>query len=196
MRQSSLSSVAVVSFCLGALGHAPAAGADDPPPALRLRAFAVDLGSSRTPTRTGTLDIVIERWSTPEELRTLRSAVIEKGEEGLLSALQDLKRVGYIRGSTSIGWDIHFAHQQPVSDGGRRVVIATDRPMSFWEAANRPRSADYQFTLAEIRIRADGKGEGKLVPAAKVDYDEETNTLEIENYALEPVRLTEVRVEK
>ena len=38
-------------------------------------------------------------------------------------------------------WDLHFARNIK-TDEGRQVVIATDRPMSFWEAANRPRSAD------------------------------------------------------
>jgi hypothetical protein len=68
--------------------------------------------------------------------------------------------------------------------------------MSFWEAANQPRSADYAFTLAEVRLGPDGKGEGKLVPAAKIEYDQESKTLEIENYNTEPVRLTQVEVVK
>ena len=46
------------------------------------------------------------------------------------------------------------------------------------------------------RSGPDGKGEGKLVPAAKIDYDQESKTLEIENYNTEPVRLTEVQVVK
>lgn len=66
--------------------------------------------------------------------------------------------------------------------------------MSFWDLWHRPRSADYEFTLAEIRLGPDGRGEGKLVPAAKVAWDEATRTLVIEQYAIEPVRLTEVRV--
>jgi hypothetical protein len=41
--------------------------------------------------------------------------------------------------------------------------------MSFWEAANRPRSADYDFTLLDIRFDADGKGTGERTVAAKVN---------------------------
>ena len=47
--------------------------------------------------------------------------------------------------------------------------------------------------LAEMRIGAEGKGEGKLVPAAKVSYDQDTRTIEIEDYGIEPVRLTQIR---
>jgi hypothetical protein len=53
---------------------------------------------------------------------------------------------------------------------------------------------DYQFSLAEIRLGADGKGQGKAITAAKLTFNKETNTLEIENYEREPVRLNEVAV--
>jgi hypothetical protein len=140
----------------------------------------------------GTVDIVIERWSTDGERDRLVSVLKDKGPDALLSALQKMPRVGYIRTPTSIGWDLHFARSVKSAEG-RQVVIATDRPMSFWEAANRPRSADYDFTLVDIRFDPDGKGTGKLAVAAKVDYNEKTQTIEVENFGIEPVRLTEVR---
>jgi hypothetical protein len=107
-----------------------------------------------------------------------------------------MPRVGSIARTGQLGWDIRFAQQIAAGGGGRRIVIATDRPLSFWEASNQPRSADYAFTLAEVRLGPDGKGEGKLVPAAKIEYDQESKTLEIENYNTEPVRLTQVEVVK
>jgi hypothetical protein len=67
--------------------------------------------------------------------------------------------------------------------------------VSYWEAANSPRSADYDFTPGEIRISKDGKGTGKLVNAAKVSWNKETRTIEIENYDTEPVRLIELVAE-
>jgi len=162
---------------------------------LRLRAFAVNMSGAGGP-RTGTLEIVIERWSTDAEREKLRGLLIEKGSDALLRALQGIKpRAGYIRGSTSLGWDVQYAREQPSADGGRRVILATDRPMSFWELSNRPRSVEYEFTLAEIRLTKDGKGEGKLAPAAKISWDADTRTIEIENYGMEPVRLTQVQVE-
>lgn len=195
MTRSRLSSLLILSFLLAAFGlRAPSAKADDKA-VLRLRAFAVNL-SAPARARTGTLDINIERWSTPEEAARLRDILSEKGSDALLEALQKMPRAGSIQRTGQLGWDIHFAQQVVASNGSRRIVIATDRPMSFWEAANRTRSSDYAFTLAEIRLRPDGKGEGKLVPAAKIDYDKEANTLEIENYNTEPTRLTEVAIEK
>jgi hypothetical protein len=161
---------------------------------LRLRASAVDTENA---VRTSMLDIGIERWTTDAEHARLAAVLKEKGEDALLDALQDVKpRAGYIRSTGSVGWDIHYARQETLSDGSRRIVIATDRPMPFWEVWSRPRSAEYQYTLAEIRLGPDGKGRGTLVPAARIDYDEITNTIEVENYDQQPIRLTQVQIEK
>ena len=51
---------------------------------------------------------------------------------------------------------------------------------------------DYQFTIIELRLGANGEGEGKIVPAAKVTWDHEAKRLEIENYNALPVDLTKV----
>lgn len=169
----------------------PTAVADEPQ-LLHLRAFAIDLNNR---TRTETIDIVIERWSTAEEASNLKAVLVEKGREKLLSALQKVKpRCGYARTSTSLGWDIYFAQEVPLPDGGRKISLASDRPVSFWEARNAGRSMDYEFSLAEIRLPASGKGQGKAIKAAKVSFDKEKNTLEIENYQREPVRLNEITV--
>jgi hypothetical protein len=183
-----------VSLAAGALAislTAPSAFAKEPE-VLRLTAFAIDTNNRA---RTATIDIVVERWSTPEEAASLRDTLVEKGDEKLLSALQKIKpRCGYVKTSTSLGWDIQFARETELPGGGRRIVLATDRPVSVWEARESGRSMDYQFSLAEIHIGADGKGEGKAIRRAQVTYDKEKKTLEIENYEREPVRLNEVKV--
>ena len=56
-------------------------------------------------------------------------------------------------------------------------MLATDRPISAWEAMNRPRSMDYDFTLADIRFDGDGKGVGKLSVAAKIRVDDKTGAI-------------------
>ena len=161
-------------------------------PILRLRAFAVDLNNLA---RTDTIQIVIERWSSPEETQNLKAVLLERGEDKLLSALQKTKpRCGYVRTSTSLGWDVFFARETPLPDGGRKIVLASDRPVGMWEARNSGRSMDYQFSLAEIRLPKEGKGQGKAIPYAQLSFNKETNTLEIENYQREPVRLNEITV--
>jgi hypothetical protein len=144
------------------------------------------------------VDIAIERWTTDAEFAKMKDALVEKGGDSLLHELSSVKpRVGYIRRTGGgLGWDLRYARKTELASGGYRVVFATDRPMSFAERSTNPRSAEYEFLVGEIRIGRDGKGEGKLVPMASVEYDEESRSIQIENYASEPVRLTQVTEEK
>ena len=162
-------------------------------PVDRFTAFAVDMSNLAGRTRAGTIDVIVDRWSTAQERDQLLTALREGGTDGLLRSLQKIKDpAGYIRTPGSVGYPLRFAWQIPVSDGGRRIIIATDRPVSFLEAATQPRTVDYPFLLIDMRLDGQGKGQGKLLPLAKVTANEE-HVVEIENYASEPVRLTEVR---
>jgi hypothetical protein len=174
-----------------AKSEAPAASAVAAP--VRFQVFAVQMDTPNG-AAAGPLDITIERWTTEAERAGLRSALIDKGSDALLSALQDAKKAGFIRATGGgLGWDIRYARREPLPNGGYRVVFATDRPMSFYERTSHPRSADYEFLVAELRIGPDGEGEGKLFPAAKVTFDKGENAIEIENYQTQPVQLTKVK---
>jgi hypothetical protein len=161
----------------------------------RYTAFAVNMGNAEGPARrsgAGTVEINVERWSTDAERDRLVSVLMEKGPEKLLDTLQSLRRVGYIRTPNSIGYDLHFARKVPLPEDGESVVIATDRYISFWEASRRPRSIDYPFTVIEMRLNADGEGEGKMSIATKVTVDKDKNTIVLEDYGSQPVLLTSV----
>jgi hypothetical protein len=158
----------------------------------RFTAFAVNMGTPG-PTGAGTVEIAVDRWSTDAERDRLLSVLLEKGPDKLLDVLQDMRRVGYIRTPNSIGYDLRFARKVPAEDGGERIVIATDRYITFWEAANRPRSIDYPFTVIELHINRDGEGEGKMSLATKITADKKNNLIVLENYATQPVLLQSVR---
>jgi hypothetical protein len=185
------SAVTVLSIATVVLAPRPAPGQDVP---LTLEAVAVSLGGISMRSGTVPITIRIDRWSTDQDRDRLRDAVVEKGDDALLKALQKTKPVGNLSTTGSLGWDIHYAHQVALPSGGRRIVFATDRPMSFAERTSGVRSRDYEYLVGEVRVGSDGKGEGKLVPRANVMYDSENNTLTIENYDTQPVRLSNVRL--
>jgi hypothetical protein len=165
-----------------------------PPLPVRLTAFAVNM-SNVGPTKAGTIEITIDRWSTDAERQGLLTTFFEKGPAKLLDALQDQKPVGRIRAPGNLGWDLRFARYHPLPDKGSRLVLMTDRPVGFWEARNQPRTIDYPFTLIELRLKADGTGEGKASVATKITYNKKEQTVELENYVSEPIRLNNVKME-
>lgn len=161
----------------------------------RFTAFAVNMNATRAAGRTATVEITIDRWSTEKERKEITAALIEKGPDALLETLQKQQSVGRIRTPDSLGYDLRFAHQMKGEDGGRRIFVATDRPLSFWEALNRPRSVDYPFTVIEIRMNPDGTGEGKMSIATKITAVG-NDTISLENYNTQPVLLQSVRAQK
>jgi hypothetical protein len=182
---------AALAAVVAVTGLAPeAARAADP--IERLTAFAVDMSNLSTGRRnSATVDILISRWSTDAERDKLSDALREKGADGLLRELQKMDEVGRISTPGTLGLPLRFAREVPLSTGGRRIVMGTDRRISFLEMREQPRTVDYPFMIIDIRLNADGKGEGKLMPLAKITEDRD-HIVEIENYASEPVRLTSV----
>ena len=147
--------------------------------------------------RSGVVHIVIERWSTEEERELLKNTLLQKGPDALLATLQSVKpRVGYMKLTNTLGWDLLYARSTQNADGTRRVFLATDRRVAFNEVRNQTRSLQYDFTLVEIHFDAKGKGEGKLSLGVKVDVDPKTQQIELENYGARPVDLVNVKVDK
>ena len=181
---------------IGSTVAAPKGTAIAAKPLERLTAFAVDMSNMAGRQNTAAVDIVINRWSTDAERDQLRAALRERGAEGLLKALQKIKDpVGRISANGSLGYPLRFAREVPLSGGGRRILLGTDRLISFLELRDQPRTVNYPFMVIDIRLDANGKGEGKLMPLAKITEDQD-HVVEIENYASEPVRLTAVQAKK
>ena len=169
---------------------------------LRIDAFAVSMGTMATGANAAT-EITINRWSTPAEREKLITTMVEKGTDSLLRELQRMPSHGRFRipgwmgpdpHQLALGNDLRYAWQTSTPEGGRRIVIATDRYIGFQEARAQPRTTDYPFTLFEIRVDKNGSGEGRMAVATKISFDKKKNTVELENYSSEPVRLNNIKL--
>jgi hypothetical protein len=171
---------------------------------IRMRAFYVNMSNNLTGAN-GILQITLDQYSTAQERATLLQTV-PKGQDDLVKALQKVPVKGRINipgwsgpdpQNYRLGWDLRYAWHEPLPDGGERIVIATDRQMSFREITQNPRTAEYPFLLIQIHLNKDGtKGEGKMAAFTQITYDKKKNVMEIENYGTEPVRLNNITVEK
>ncbi|MFI5178313.1 MAG: hypothetical protein ACHQO8_07110 [Vicinamibacterales bacterium] len=162
---------------------------------LRLSAFAVSMANIATGAN-ARVELVINRWSTEAERQKLITTFQEKGPDKLLDALQDTKAVGYLKLPNRLGYDLRFARQTALDDGGTRIVLVTDRPIGQEEARSMARTMDYPFTLVEIHLKKDGTGEGKLSVATKIELNKKDNSVVLENWDTEPVRLNAVKIDK
>jgi hypothetical protein len=171
---------------------------------VRMRMSAVNMSNNLTGGN-GILEITIDKWTTAEERAALLKTVADKGQSSLLSTLQKQSVKGRIRipgwngpdpQNYRTGWNLRYAWHEPLPNGGEKVVLAVDRYMSFLEIREQPKSVDYPFTLAQINLNKDGKNEGKLAAFTMITFDKKKQTLEIENYGTEPVRLGNFVIEK
>jgi hypothetical protein len=187
-------SVAVGRLCLalavvlGASAASPGQTNGD-----KLSFTAVAVANNNLAAGAGTVLIDVTRWSTPEEARELADTLRQKGPQALLSILQDAQPTGTIRTPDSLAYDLRFANRTPTPEGGSRIVLATDRPIGFWEARSGSRTLDYPFTVVQMEIGADGRGKGTLSVATRID--EADDVIELENFASAPIMLTEVHAE-
>ncbi|WP_239490642.1 hypothetical protein [Luteitalea sp. TBR-22] len=164
---------------------------------LRFRAFGVNMQRGFS----GTIDIAVERWTTDEERAVVLDAVAgttaaRSSQDKLVRKLQDIQpRNGYIRGARTVGWDLKYARENLLPDGTRQIVIVTDKPVTFWAAANSARTMDYPFTMIEMRFPpGSDKGEGKLLNQTSIST--KNGRLELEIFGQEPTRLTQITQEK
>lgn len=208
--QSKLSSVAAAAGIAAWLWCAPATAFRAQEPALpslplELTAFAVNMSTVQRPASTAVLRIRLTRWSTPQERERLIMTAVEKGTDALLRELQRMPDHGRIAipawtgpdpHNARLGWELHYAFATPGEDGGLRIGIATDRYIGVWEARNSPRTIDYPFTLIEMRLDQNGRGVGKMAVATKIEFDRNKKQMVLENYASEPVRLNEIKIQK
>jgi len=113
------------------------------------------------------------------------------------AALGRAPTLGYIWTNDITGYSIKYAWHAPTSDGGERIVLATNRRLGeysqAWTLPAGTPPTDYEFTLIELHLGAKGAGEGKSSLTAKVAVDGDAKTVTLENYTGVPAILQNVK---
>jgi hypothetical protein len=137
------------------------------------------------------LTVFVQELTSDGEVQELVSTLKHKGQDGLVSALEDIKDKGRFAPTGSVGTGMRVVRIHPTKDGGQHIVLATNRPISFPELYNGTRSTNYKIGIVVLDVDKDGKGTGSFAPLCKVKFNKK-NELEIENYGQKPFRLANV----
>jgi len=155
-------------------------------------ATAVDSGETSI-LLASTVDIAVRRWSTEVEKDRFARTLLDRGCIALSGVLRTAPIVGEFRTPVTMPSDLQFAWQEPVEDGGRRIILVAGRAMGIWKDATWLEPPAETFTVVEIRLNADDEGEGKVATGGDIVVNRSLDLIELGNYDSEPVRLAHVR---
>ena len=157
----------------------------------RYRAIAVVMGNVATG-RNSSIDIVISRWTTPEEREELLKVLMTGDQDAFRKALAAQEMTGWLKLPNTLRSQFHYAWVRTQrEDGSREIIMASDRIIPFVEAWNRPRSFDYDISIIEMELDANNEGSG--IAAVGIKFKVEGNNLTIENFGTQPVNLNAIR---
>ena len=137
--------------------------------------------------------VIIESYSTAEDQQILLEAFQKAGNQGVVNALDKMPAKGHIAITGTLGYDVNYVREFPMPNGGRRIRLVTDRPITFGEAWTDSRSMDYNLSALELIISPDkNQSGGTLLPACQFSVNKEKE-LTLEVYA-NPWKLTDIIV--
>jgi hypothetical protein len=151
--------------------------------------------------RSSLLEIRLREWTTEEERQQVLAEIKEASAQSarnrnraVARALRGASRVGSMNLRNTTGWPIRYSRHTQLSDGGQRILLATDRPVSFAEALSAGAVlGDFDVTVVELTLDAEGNGEGTISVGTEVRWNDQTGKLEVTNFSTQPVRLTNLR---
>jgi hypothetical protein len=135
--------------------------------------------------------LIINSYTTPGQVRELNDALQQGGQDQLLRALSRMN-AGRVQIGTGVGIRANAIIAAPWGEGGTRLTVFYERNVRFFELRYGTRSEDYRIGYAEIFLDRNGRGEGTLIPAARVRL-RDGNTWEVEDFGVFPARLMGLR---
>jgi hypothetical protein len=130
---------------------------------------ATAMGTSTQMGRNASIKVIINQFSTPDDRQVLVDAFKRGQSQGLVKALNNMKPVGRIAITGTLGYDLSYIALIP-SPTGRKIRFVTNRPIRFGEAYNGGPSTAYDLTAGEIDLNHSDKNKsaGVLYPAAQL----------------------------
>jgi hypothetical protein len=130
------------------------------------------------------VQIEVESWTTPEEIRQLGDVLNQAGIDAYLAAFQQMNK-GTVRFMAGRGWNlpIHAAMTVP-TEKGKKVLLFFNR--QTWDPGSQILRGRHFFMVMELTLNAKGKGEGRFYEDAQIKLDPLLGKIEMETYESAP----------
>jgi hypothetical protein len=130
---------------------------------------ATAMGTSTQLGKTVSVKVTINQFSTPEDRQVLVAAFKKGQSQGLVKALTDMKPVGRIAITGTLGYDLSYIALIPTPTG-RKIRFAANRWIRFGEAYHNTQSQAFDLTAGEFDLNDSDKNKssGVLYPAAQL----------------------------
>jgi hypothetical protein len=136
--------------------------------------------------RSAPFRLIINHYTSPEDVQRLNAALQSGGQEELLSTLSGME-AGRIQVGNGVGVAANAIISTPW-EGGTKLTVLYRRNINFYELRYGTRSENYRFGFAELYLGGRAGNEGTLIPAAQVRL-RDGNTWEVEDFGVFPARL-------
>lgn len=143
------------------------------------------------PGRTLPFRLIINRITTPDEVRQLNAALQSGGQDELLKTLSHME-AGRIEVGTGVGLPANAIIVTDEGDGRTKITVLYQRNLRFGELRYGARSTNYKFGYAELYVGR-GDNQGMLIPAAYIRL-RDGNTWEVEDFGTFPAKLLGLQV--
>jgi hypothetical protein len=118
--------------------------------------------------------VTVSRWSTDSERDKVFKMAGEEGMARILAGVQDVTDLGRVQWPGGTEYGVRYARRIIRPDGGIDAILVTDRPLWVWWDSSVPPTHTAPFTVLQLRIGKDGRGEGRLAVPDGLDADKMT----------------------
>lgn len=134
----------------------------------------------------------IDGETPQEQVERYRQILETKGPADLLQAISGSK-LGTFTLEGTPAHDLNFVQVRP-QQKGRSITVLFERWIHVFELSNAGKLKDYPFTYIQLFVNDDGKAEGSLVTAAKINLN--NDIADVQEFGSFPVHLENVQLRK
>jgi hypothetical protein len=141
------------------------------------------------------LTIHADAFSPPEVVQGLLDLLRDKGQDAVVDAMNAMPPIGYMKTTNTVAYYFPVIRYIPTATGYRIVAVCARQITAMGMATKPIVTTEYPVGAIILNVNKDGKSEGQVLPAIKVEFDKE-GKFDPKSYGTEPLRILNIKEEK